>query len=287
MLRRIAFASIGLVFVLSPLVASADSTCPTISRSLSRGSRGSDVIQLQQFLIAQGYLQSGLATGYFGAMTEASVKSWQSQNGVDAVGIVGPKTRAAIARRCSNPAPDQNFSASPTSGAAPLLVSFTGNGGGRNYFGGVQVDFGNGDAALFCNPGFTCGSNTINYKYNAAGTYTAKLTGLGEGGTTTIGTATITVGGNSTSVTINGGSTIHASESDPLIQGTASAAASIRIVITNQSGGIAYDSGLFAIGAGQWSTRVNPPIPFGYYTVTAYGSNNQVLATVPLAILGL
>src|SRR3989338_2064368 len=155
-----------------PLAASAltdAGSCPNIAYALSRGSRGTDVVQLQQFLIAQGSLQSGLATGYFGAMTEASVKSWQSQNGVDAVGIVGPKTRAAIARRCSNPAPDQNFSASPTSGAAPLLVSFTGNGGGRNYFGGVQVDFGNGDAALFCNPGFTCGSNTINYKYNAAG----------------------------------------------------------------------------------------------------------------------
>lgn len=91
------------------------------------------------------------------------------------------------------------------------------------------------------------------------------------------------------SVTITtgyGDTVIHASESDPLIQGTASVGTSIRVVVTNQSGRTAYDSGLFDV-KGQWSTRVNPPIPFGNYTVTVYSADNQVLTTAPLQILGL
>lgn len=83
-------------------------TCPNLFRTLSRGSRGSDVISLQQFLIAQGFLSSDSATGFFGSMTEAAVQRWQAQNSIvsygDAAstgyGVVGARTRSAVAAKC-------------------------------------------------------------------------------------------------------------------------------------------------------------------------------------------
>jgi hypothetical protein len=52
---------------------------------LKKGSKGSDVRTLQEFL--------GLhADGDFGSGTEKAVKQWQSKNGLGADGIVGPKT---------------------------------------------------------------------------------------------------------------------------------------------------------------------------------------------------
>src|ERR1700734_3739942 len=44
------------------------SSCPAFTRSLSVGSRGSDVTALQQFLVSQEDL-SVSPTGYFGALT--------------------------------------------------------------------------------------------------------------------------------------------------------------------------------------------------------------------------
>src|SRR3990167_8948396 len=195
MLKRLALTSIGLVFLAAPLFASADSTCPTLSRTLARGSRGNDVVQLQQFLIAQGSLQSGLATGYFGVLTEASVKSWQSQNGVDSIGIVGPKTRAAIARACGTDPID--FQASRQSGTVPTSLQFSWKLGSnkQSYYG---VDFGDGTSCS----GYDCvfgyvvhfsadytpeslefqlrGRGQASHQYTSPGTYTARLIGTGN-----------------------------------------------------------------------------------------------------------
>ena len=52
---------------------------------LKKGSRGSEVKLLQEFL-------NILADGIFGSGTEKSVKEWQAKNGLLADGIVGPKT---------------------------------------------------------------------------------------------------------------------------------------------------------------------------------------------------
>ena len=46
--------------------AALSASCPNLTRNLSRGSRGTDVAQLQQFLITQKLLTSDSATGYFG-----------------------------------------------------------------------------------------------------------------------------------------------------------------------------------------------------------------------------
>ena len=82
-------------------------SCPVLQRTLSLGSGGSDVTALQGFLVAGGFLHA-TATGYFGTLTQAAVSQWQEQNGVvsggDAtstgLGVVGPKTRAAMANAC-------------------------------------------------------------------------------------------------------------------------------------------------------------------------------------------
>ena len=93
---------------ISPGTATVTPTCPNFYRSLSRGSRGSDVTELQRFLIAQNLLAADSATGFFGELTESAVRRWQAANGVVAsgdvattgFGAVGSRTRAAIAQRC-------------------------------------------------------------------------------------------------------------------------------------------------------------------------------------------
>ncbi len=68
-----------------------------LTRTLQRGSTGDDVKQLQEFLAQdKNVYPQGLATGFYGPATEAAVKRFQEKNGIEAVGIVGPKTRAML-----------------------------------------------------------------------------------------------------------------------------------------------------------------------------------------------
>jgi PKD repeat protein/outer membrane murein-binding lipoprotein Lpp len=97
----------------STTISTPSNSCPNLYRTLSRGSRGGDVASLQQFLIVQGLLSSDSATGFFGSMTEAAVQRWQAQNSIvmygDAsttgYGVVGARTRVAIAARCGTKPP--------------------------------------------------------------------------------------------------------------------------------------------------------------------------------------
>ena len=75
------------------------STGPVITRTLSRGASGQDVRELQGFL-KQFYdiYPEGLETGYFGQLTESAVKRFQEKYGLEAVGVVGPKTRALLSK---------------------------------------------------------------------------------------------------------------------------------------------------------------------------------------------
>jgi peptidoglycan hydrolase-like protein with peptidoglycan-binding domain len=63
---------------------------------LKRGSSGQDILQLQQILIAAGFLKIDAPTMYFGAQTEAALKAYQTAHGLDAVGYTGPKTRVLL-----------------------------------------------------------------------------------------------------------------------------------------------------------------------------------------------
>ncbi|MDE1941243.1 MAG: peptidoglycan-binding protein, partial [Patescibacteria group bacterium] len=57
---------------------SSSSTIPASALSLTIGTRGQAVINLQTFLVITGYLQRQYITGYFGPLTKASLTSYQS-----------------------------------------------------------------------------------------------------------------------------------------------------------------------------------------------------------------
>ena len=108
--------AIFIIAISSPFFVSAESACPNLSRNLSLGSRGTDVVQLQNFLITQKNLATGGNSGYFGKVTEAAVKKFQCRKGITCngnsattgYGAVGAKTRTAIARSCSTVAYSQS-----------------------------------------------------------------------------------------------------------------------------------------------------------------------------------
>lgn len=79
----------------STQAVSATTQMFAFSKYLEKGSRGNDVIELQNRLKTEGLFE-GDATGYFGSITEAAVKAYQEKNGISALGIVGPATRAAL-----------------------------------------------------------------------------------------------------------------------------------------------------------------------------------------------
>ncbi|MEY2641072.1 MAG: trimeric autotransporter adhesin [Candidatus Parcubacteria bacterium] len=78
-------------------------SCGTFSRNLTIGSTGSDVADVQAFLVAKGFmtLPAGVAKGYFGSLTQSSLARYQASAGiVPATGYFGPLTRAKIALQC-------------------------------------------------------------------------------------------------------------------------------------------------------------------------------------------
>ncbi len=140
--------------------------CPSIARDLALGARGSDVEQLQRFLIAQKFLAADAATGYFGALTRKALQEWQLKAGVVSSadlragwGRVGPRTRAAILTRCSGTdrasqsfattteSTSGVFTAFPYFGAAPFTAVFSVSVSGSDASTYV-VDFGDGSQGV-------------------------------------------------------------------------------------------------------------------------------------------
>lgn len=66
-----------------------------ITSSLAVGSRGIQVLTLQQKLKSLGFF-TGEVTGYFGPVTKASVMAFQKSKGLEQVGFTGPRTRSAL-----------------------------------------------------------------------------------------------------------------------------------------------------------------------------------------------
>lgn len=93
--------------VVSAPVTSA-SVCFSGTRTIARGSTGSDVQALQEYL-RETADYTGDITGYFGPLTEIAVQRWQERNGVvsegtpetTGFGIVGPRTREEMLGRCA------------------------------------------------------------------------------------------------------------------------------------------------------------------------------------------
>lgn len=67
------------------------------TKTIKRGATGEDVQKLQEFLRSfPDVYPEGVVSGYFGPLTEIAVKRFQEKNGLDPVGVVGPKTRAVL-----------------------------------------------------------------------------------------------------------------------------------------------------------------------------------------------
>jgi hypothetical protein len=107
---------------------------------LRRGDASIDVWQLQRQLRARGYPVA--VDGRFGPETERAVKAFQNANGLVPDGIVGPKTRAAIAAAPTTTTPPTTTpptttppTTSPTKGSVPnrtAVIERTVRAGERN-----------------------------------------------------------------------------------------------------------------------------------------------------------
>lgn len=71
----------------------------SVALALQRGDNNSEVKNVQSCLRRLGYF-NGPVNGNFGSMTEAAVRRFQQANKISAIGKVGPKTQAALQRRC-------------------------------------------------------------------------------------------------------------------------------------------------------------------------------------------
>jgi len=163
--------------------------CNVLSRSLSEGSEGDDVLGLQEFLQAEG-LFSAVPTGFFGPITAAALKQWQARENIVSQGtanttgwgVFGPKTRNKIMFWCNEGGTDykEKFTAVPSVGTAPLTVTFnTWLSGFRINSVSYSIDFGDGtsERAADCSaPAGACVSPGENvHTYTKDGTYTALL----------------------------------------------------------------------------------------------------------------
>jgi hypothetical protein len=121
------------------------------------------------------------------------------------------------------------LSATPTSGSAPLTVTFSGGGTGGNPANGPFINFGDGSTnvqmgCISISAGGACaGSYTATHTYTSTGVFTAQVLSQATGGA--IGTATVTVfsgqKGSSPSATIDQ-SSLNTGTASPTITGTAS-----------------------------------------------------------------
>ncbi|OHA04034.1 MAG: hypothetical protein A3J58_03380 [Candidatus Sungbacteria bacterium RIFCSPHIGHO2_02_FULL_52_23] len=64
---------------------------------LAKGAQGDDIAQLQEILKQDPEVYpEGSITGFFGPATEAAVKRFQEKHHIEALGVIGPKTRAKL-----------------------------------------------------------------------------------------------------------------------------------------------------------------------------------------------
>lgn len=90
---------------------------------LSLGDRSDSVKRVQELLSKYGYMTESNATGYYGEITQAAVKNFQSANGLTADGMAGKQTMAvltggSVKKASSNAAGTSSSSSSSTSSAS-------------------------------------------------------------------------------------------------------------------------------------------------------------------------
>lgn len=169
--------------------------CPLIGRVLRKGDSGDDVTRLQQFLARDPLIYpERLVTGYYGSLTEAAVRRWQTQFNIvssgspetTGYGQVGPRTAATMAQRCALTGGNTGgnvggfIKVTPISGNAPLAVSVEATVNTVNSCAGALyiVDWGDGTApAQIAAPAQNCQQlvQTLRHTYERGGTYQVVL----------------------------------------------------------------------------------------------------------------
>jgi hypothetical protein len=218
-------------------------------------------------------------------------------------GTYGPKTQAAWSAKCggtqttSTQSTSANFTVSPTSGIAPLAVTFSGTVSTTNpsSSGGIGVDapyidFGDGQGGtlsygeVFCPTPYdvtdyiyptSCTFSPVSHTYTLPGTYTAVLhLGVQKGSDIILGTVTVTVtGSNATqpSATIDQ-SSLTAFAGAVTLTGAVSGVGLVEVYLV-RTDGYAYGDGTLGTDHGatvannRWSFTARS-LPAGTYTVT-------------------
>lgn len=143
---------IGILFVFCALVVvvkaqTTDNFSLTkYTRDLSVGISGIDVIDLQIYLMSNGFdipaISSGAAQrGYFGSQTKKALAAFQSANGIPGTGYFGPLTRAKL--NGNNPGKSLNV-ASPNGGEVWIrnssqAITWSGSPGILDKSGSIKV----------------------------------------------------------------------------------------------------------------------------------------------------
>ena len=223
------------------------SACPQLTRDLGPGdtdaTTNGEVSLLQKFLIEHHYNSAQGVTGTFDeGATKTNLVRFQKDNGLQGLGVVGPKTRAVIQAKCRTAISNQQtpeVTANPTSGPSPLTVTFrfknleengsylldTGNEGGSQFWIKNNMPCVSGASATFCSQEITLvfvagsgpyGGNTFKvrlFKYDEAKKSYATEVAIGNitisssgsnGATPTIGTITPIRADTNTLITVKG-----------------------------------------------------------------------------------
>lgn len=116
----------GLVGASSPKgIVSNDASGTVFTRVLRKGTRGADVKTLQTWLTDVGF--SVPVTGYFGAMTQSAVKSFQQSYHLSpASGTVGTRTAAALLAAVKSSSKGSKLHASTGGGGSPSANTSSG-----------------------------------------------------------------------------------------------------------------------------------------------------------------
>lgn len=161
------------------LGATSSGPCFNATKTLALGMRGEEIVRLQRYLKLTGDF-TGEPSGFFRASTEDAVKKWQKRNnivslgtpGTTGYGLVGPKTRAAMACRAGAienlTGPWLSSVASSTKRFCLLGSVAVAHGASHKFYSTERAISGTSCAALLqartCNDG-TLGGNAA-YRYH-------------------------------------------------------------------------------------------------------------------------
>lgn len=109
----------------TPAASGGSTLVAPFMRNLTVGSSGDDVKNLQNLLIAKGFLAAGLNSGYFGGLTRAAVAKYQAANDLPATGFVGAMTRAKLGNNSGTAAPATPAAPAQTPAAGTPAVAGT------------------------------------------------------------------------------------------------------------------------------------------------------------------